>query len=240
MDEARFRFSEKDQPSEFTSSTASSMQHCYPPDWVLSAPHLLREVLFSYNIDWHFPPWFDFKAIKNWLDYLTDDKFRVVFVAKEISENLPLKERWYGTEYSCEPLSGSLLKVRLIAFLPNRWGHQRIRIDSGTTDARSKSLYSEEFCSPSQRSWYSKSLAVNTLRDSLRKRQHLFGILLWRGSGLRKTIPSGCRSFIPTFCFARMPNHDVTLTFVDRNLRIHPWIPCSQCMSFNLPWPTSP
>jgi hypothetical protein len=44
MDEAHFRFEEKDQPSEFTSSTASSMQHCYPPDWVLSAPHLLREV----------------------------------------------------------------------------------------------------------------------------------------------------------------------------------------------------
>ena len=44
MDEAHFRFAEKDQPSSFTSSTASSMQRCYPPDWVLSAPHLLREV----------------------------------------------------------------------------------------------------------------------------------------------------------------------------------------------------
>ena len=44
MDEAHFRFAEKDQPSEFTSSTATSMQRCYPPDWVLSAPHLLREV----------------------------------------------------------------------------------------------------------------------------------------------------------------------------------------------------
>ena len=44
MDEAHFRFAEKDQPSSFTSSTAASMQCCYPPDWVLSAPHLLREV----------------------------------------------------------------------------------------------------------------------------------------------------------------------------------------------------
>jgi len=43
MDEAHFRFAEKDQPSEFTSSTATSMQRCYPPDWVLSAPHLVRE-----------------------------------------------------------------------------------------------------------------------------------------------------------------------------------------------------
>jgi hypothetical protein len=46
MDEATFRFSEKDTPYEFTSSTASSMQYCYPPDWVISGPHLLREVDF--------------------------------------------------------------------------------------------------------------------------------------------------------------------------------------------------
>jgi insulysin len=97
MDEAHFRFAEKDQPSEFTSSTASSMQRCYPPDWVLSAPHLIRE--------------FDFEAIKHCLSFLRPDKFRVVFVAKEISENLPEKERWYGTEYSCNPLPESLLKV---------------------------------------------------------------------------------------------------------------------------------
>jgi len=50
MDEAHFRFAEKDQPSEFTSSTASSMQRCYPPDWVLSARHLLREVVFSLDL----------------------------------------------------------------------------------------------------------------------------------------------------------------------------------------------
>jgi secreted Zn-dependent insulinase-like peptidase len=49
MDEAHFRFAEKDQPSSFTSSTAASMQHCYPPDWVLSAPHLLREVSGSFQ-----------------------------------------------------------------------------------------------------------------------------------------------------------------------------------------------
>ena len=50
MDEAHFRFAEKDQPSEFTSSTASSMQHCYPPDWVLSAPRLLREVALTLDL----------------------------------------------------------------------------------------------------------------------------------------------------------------------------------------------
>jgi len=44
MDEAHFRFAEKDQPAEFASSTASSMQRSYPPDWVISGPHLLREV----------------------------------------------------------------------------------------------------------------------------------------------------------------------------------------------------
>jgi|SRR5277367_107505 secreted Zn-dependent insulinase-like peptidase len=49
MDEAHFRFAEKDQPSSFTSSTAASMQHCYPPDWVLSAPHILREVSESFQ-----------------------------------------------------------------------------------------------------------------------------------------------------------------------------------------------
>ena len=47
IDEASFRFSEKEQPSEFTSGTASSMQHNYPPDWVLSASRLLREVRFQ-------------------------------------------------------------------------------------------------------------------------------------------------------------------------------------------------
>jgi insulysin len=44
MDGAHFRFAEKDQPAEFASSTASSMQRNYPPDWVLSGPHLIREV----------------------------------------------------------------------------------------------------------------------------------------------------------------------------------------------------
>jgi secreted Zn-dependent insulinase-like peptidase len=44
MDEANFRFAEKEPPAEFASSIASSMQRCYPPDWVLSAAHLLREV----------------------------------------------------------------------------------------------------------------------------------------------------------------------------------------------------
>jgi insulysin len=54
---------------------------------------------------------FDFDAIKQCLGFLTDDKFRLIFVAKEISENLPETERWYGTKYSCEGMSESLLKV---------------------------------------------------------------------------------------------------------------------------------
>ena len=45
MDEAHFRFAEKDQPAEFCSSTASTMQRAYPPDWILSGPHLLRQVI---------------------------------------------------------------------------------------------------------------------------------------------------------------------------------------------------
>jgi len=47
MDEAHFRFQEKSQPAEFASSTASSMQRNYPPDWVLSGSDLLREVPLS-------------------------------------------------------------------------------------------------------------------------------------------------------------------------------------------------
>lgn len=50
MDEAHFRFAEKDQPSEFCSSTATSMQRCYPPDWVLSARHLVREACSPDNL----------------------------------------------------------------------------------------------------------------------------------------------------------------------------------------------
>lgn len=41
---ARFRWGEKLEPSDFTSSTASSIQTPYPPDEILSAPCLLREV----------------------------------------------------------------------------------------------------------------------------------------------------------------------------------------------------
>jgi len=41
---ARFRWGEKPDPSDFTSSIARSMQQHYPPDWTLSGG-LLREVL---------------------------------------------------------------------------------------------------------------------------------------------------------------------------------------------------
>jgi hypothetical protein len=44
--EARFRWGEKEYPSDFTSSTASSMQQDYPSDWVLSGPRLPREVIY--------------------------------------------------------------------------------------------------------------------------------------------------------------------------------------------------
>jgi insulysin len=45
INEANFRFAEKSQPAEFTSSVAASMQEDYPPDWILSGPSLFREVL---------------------------------------------------------------------------------------------------------------------------------------------------------------------------------------------------
>jgi insulysin len=54
---------------------------------------------------------FDFNVIKQCLEHLGPDRFRLSFVAKEIAEDLPHKEKWYGTEYSSEPLSDSLIQV---------------------------------------------------------------------------------------------------------------------------------
>lgn len=47
MNAAHFRFGEKSQPADFTSSVSASMHEDYPPDWILSGPILTREVLVS-------------------------------------------------------------------------------------------------------------------------------------------------------------------------------------------------
>lgn len=111
--EARFRFSEKSEPSEFTYSVASLMQNGYPPDWVLSASMLIRDVLpMLSTLVLYIIFQFDFNAVTDCLNCLHPEKFRFTLAAKEISDNLTLKEKWYGTEYSCENFSASLIKVR--------------------------------------------------------------------------------------------------------------------------------
>src|SRR5271155_2807352 len=62
---------------------------------------------------------FDFNVIKQCLEHLGPDRFRLTFVAKEIAEDLPNKERWYGTEYSCEPLSARLIQVLISSSIFN-------------------------------------------------------------------------------------------------------------------------
>ncbi|KAI9827289.1 MAG: Insulinase (Peptidase M16) [Thelocarpon impressellum] len=93
--EVDFRFRQKTAASGFTSWVSAVMQRPVPREWLLSASSLIRK--------------FDPESITNALTHLRPDNFRMAIVSQALSEGLDRKERWYGTEYRCEPIPEDFL-----------------------------------------------------------------------------------------------------------------------------------
>ncbi|ODQ53020.1 a-pheromone processing metallopeptidase Ste23 [Saitoella complicata NRRL Y-17804] len=95
MAEVGFKYAEKSPASKFTMSVAGYMQKGYKPEEVLSGGELFRR--------------YDPKAIKECLDALRPDNFRIFLISqKEPNAGFTEQERWYGTEYRLEPISSNL------------------------------------------------------------------------------------------------------------------------------------
>ncbi|KAJ3205957.1 Insulinase (Peptidase M16), partial [Dinochytrium kinnereticum] len=96
MAQLTFRFQEKFSPSDFTSWASQNMQSYAKAD-ILSGYSLMEE--------------FDEELIRNLLDLLKPDRFRVMLVSTIHESETWEKAPWYGTEYIVEDLPVSLLET---------------------------------------------------------------------------------------------------------------------------------
>ncbi|KAI9790783.1 MAG: Insulinase (Peptidase M16) [Candelina submexicana] len=94
--EVDFRFREKSPASRFTSHLGSTMQRPYPRERLLSASSVITK--------------YDPEGINKALSYLRPDNFRLNVITQGSPPGfLDRKERWYGTEYRCDPLKKEFL-----------------------------------------------------------------------------------------------------------------------------------
>lgn len=84
MADVDFKFKQKTPASRFTSKTVSVMQKPVPREWLLSSR--LRK--------------FEPGLIRQGLDLLRPDNFRMTIVSRDFPGTWDKKEKWYGTEYS--------------------------------------------------------------------------------------------------------------------------------------------
>ena len=90
MAEVDFRFQQKSPASTFTSGVSSVMQKPIPREWLVSGTSLLRK--------------FDSEAINKGLACLRADNYRLTIVSQTFPGDWDQKEKWYGTEYKCQPI----------------------------------------------------------------------------------------------------------------------------------------
>ncbi|KAK4156700.1 ubiquitin carboxyl-terminal hydrolase [Chaetomidium leptoderma] len=95
LSEVNFRFREKTQSYRFTSKLSSFMHKPLPREYLLSGYSLLRK--------------FDPKMIKEGLECLRPDSFRMTIVSRDFPGTWENKEKWYGTEYTCQPIPTKLM-----------------------------------------------------------------------------------------------------------------------------------
>lgn len=90
MADVDFRFQQKSPASQFTSRVSSVMQKPLPRECLVSGGSLLRR--------------FDAEAIKKGLECLRTDNYRLTIVSQHYPGDWDQKEKWYGTEYKCQPI----------------------------------------------------------------------------------------------------------------------------------------
>lgn len=102
MSDVDFKFKQKTQSYRFTMKISSVMQRPLPREWLLSGHSRLRK--------------FDPKLIKEALSCLRPDNFRLTIVSRDVPGKWKNKEKWYGTEYTREPIpSGFLEEIKKAA-----------------------------------------------------------------------------------------------------------------------------
>jgi insulysin len=94
MADVDFKFKQKTPASRFTSKTSSVMQKPLPREWLLSSR--LRK--------------FEPKLIRQGLDLLRPDNFRMTIVSRDFPGKWDQKEKWYGTEYSVSEIEADLME----------------------------------------------------------------------------------------------------------------------------------
>ena len=87
----QFRFKDKERPQMYVCGLAGHL-HDYPHEEVLTGGYILS--------DWR-PD-----LIQKVLDLLTPDKVRVAAIAQRYEDKCTEVERWYGTKYQMEKISG--------------------------------------------------------------------------------------------------------------------------------------
>ena len=160
MAEVNFRFREKTQSYRFTSELSSFMHKSLPREYLLSGYGLLRK--------------FDPKLIKQGLEYLQPDNFRMLIVSRDFPGTWELKEKWYGTEYTCQPIPAELMdeiqKAAAAApgdrttklHLPHKNEFVPINLEVGKTDVKEPTLAPRIIRDDSHvRTWFKKD---NTFR----------------------------------------------------------------------------
>lgn len=96
MADVDFKFKQKTSSYRFTTKVSAVMQRPLPREWLLSGSRRLRK--------------FDAQLIKEALGYLRPDNFRMNIVSRELPGKWEKKEKWYGTEYTSEPIPSAFLE----------------------------------------------------------------------------------------------------------------------------------
>lgn len=90
MADIDFKFKQKSRAGNFTTDIASVMQKPIPRELLLCGSSMIRK--------------FDPAPIKDALQYIRPDNFRMMVVSQEFPGDWDQKERWYGTEYKYEKI----------------------------------------------------------------------------------------------------------------------------------------
>jgi insulysin len=96
MADVDFKFQQKSPASRFTSKTSSVMQKPLPREWLLSGSSRLRK--------------FEPKLIRQGLDLLRPDNFRLTIVSRDFPGKWDKKEKWYGTAYSVSRIPSDFME----------------------------------------------------------------------------------------------------------------------------------
>jgi insulysin len=99
LSEIAFRFKEKSPPTTTAMQLSLQMSKPYPRELLLSAP-------------WLTSSW-DEDIIMAATNHLSVDECRMMVASQEplVGKDYNMREKWYGTEYTIEPLSDRLLKA---------------------------------------------------------------------------------------------------------------------------------